>query len=332
MNTETRMIRPYQGVEHFQSVLDWVSLDAGSRNLEGGSRSSFTLDEYLNHPMCLRFADDEEHQSEIDRHVAQGLEDLSLARSDVELIVLSSSPRLKMVDVIYEGRLDEISSIPASIEFPRPRPRSMQGPVGGSDIRVYFCLARSLEPRPLHPWRKGTWLGKQEFYLRTDISGVGFMPVKLTDEDRTELGLDPDVTKYARVDPEISVFDTDVPADAVSVYVDEGLLDRLAVAAETKVGKYVQRQIFLDVAWAIAARAQSEIHETPALAGAAIDDFSGSLVHGLVIMAAGVGMTAETQAVRESHFRDLARDPAKFLANLEGRLAGLSAVTKLFEE
>lgn len=332
MSTETRTIRPYQGTDIFQFLLDGATLKIGDRTIEGGGRSSVTVDEYLNHPITLSVAALAGDQTAVGRNISDGLAVLGLTPGDVEFVVLASSPRLKIVDVVHACQLDDPDGIPSEIRFPRPRPRSMQGPVGGADVRVYFCLARQFAPRALQPWRKGTWLGKQEFMLRTQASGVGFMPVKLTDDLRAELGLDHDVTKYARVDPEISVFDHDVPADAVMVYIDESLLDRLSVAARTVAGKQVQRQIFLDAAWAIANRAQSEVLEAEHLFAAAIDEFAGSLAHGLVVMLAGAGGDAEARRSREAHFRQLVHDPAKFIANLEARLASRRDVMALFED
>lgn len=330
MSTETRTIRPYRGVDNFQVLLNGAFLRLGDRDLKGGSRSSVTIDEYLNHPISFFFAGLDHEADEIAGLIADGLADLGRTPSDVELVVLATSPRLKMVDLIYSKRLDEVDDIPRQIDFPRPRPQSMRGPFGGCDVRAFFCLAREFHPQPLRPWRKGTWLGKQEFLLRTDASGIGFMPVKLTDELRSELALDHEVTKFACIDPDISVFDQEVPADAVLVYIDDLLLDRLSVAARTAVGKQVQRQLFLEAAWAIAARAQQEIREDPSLIRAAIDEFTGSLIFGLVVMLAGGGTDDASQNARDLRYRELLRDPARFLSNLEARLASRRDVMSMF--
>jgi len=317
VSTETRTIRPYHGVEIFQELLDKTRLRLGERLILGASRTSLSIDEYLNHPLSLVFHDGTDDAT---RPINAALSEVGLERRDVELVVLSSSPRLKLVDTIYCKRLDEIDAVPAEVAFPRPRPRAMQGTFGGCDVRAYFCLARQFPPQTLHPWRKGTWLGKQEFLLRTDLAGVGFMPVKLTDEIRLDVGLDPDVTRYAQIDPEVSVFDREVPADAVLVYIDETVLDRIAVTAHTATGKHFQRQLFIEAAWAVATRAGQEIHDDPALQGASIDDFAGSLVHGLVVMLVGGSSDDESEARRHNRYRELISNPSRFMSNLEARL------------
>ena len=101
MSSETRTIRPYRGVDHFQGVLDRAQLYVGDRPVDGGSRVSLTVDEYLNYPITLRLAADEHDRHENEGRIADGLGDLALATSDVELVVLTSAPRLKMVDVVF---------------------------------------------------------------------------------------------------------------------------------------------------------------------------------------------------------------------------------------
>ena len=43
------------------------------------------------------------------------LGDLALSTSDVELLVLASAPRPKMVDVVFAQRLDEIAEVPRTL-------------------------------------------------------------------------------------------------------------------------------------------------------------------------------------------------------------------------
>ena len=111
MSSETRTLRPYEGVGYFQGVLDSCRLSVGDRVVEGGARVSLTLDEYLNHPVRLRLAADEQEAHENSGAIADGLAGLSLSPSDVELLVLTVAPRLKMVDVVFESSLDLLGEI-----------------------------------------------------------------------------------------------------------------------------------------------------------------------------------------------------------------------------
>lgn len=331
MSSETRTIRPYQGVENFQGVLDGCKLHIGERVIDGGSRVSLTLDQFQNELYRLVLADDEHDLHEVRSRIAEGLGDLALSTSDVELLVLATAPRLKMVDVVFAERLDALPAIPSVIPF-NDRPRALHAPNGGCDLRVFFCLARDLPPQPLHPYRKGTWLGKQEYVLRSELGGVGFMPVRLTDELRTELELDSDTTRFASIDGDQSVFSSEVPPDAVKLYVDDTLLDRLAVAAHSPMGKQMQRQMFLDAAWAITIKAISQLSAGEVSEHADVDEFSGSLVHGLVEMVGGRGTSDEAVRSRNDYYRSMVQDPAKFLANLEAKMASPRDVAEIFED
>jgi hypothetical protein len=237
-----------------------------------------------------------------------------------------------MVDLVFSHRLDELPEVPKTIAFPVARPRALRGPNGGCDVKVFFCLARQFPPRALHPWRKGTWLGQQEYQLRSEAGGFGFMPVRLSDSERTELGLDINTMRFAQVDEGVSVFQHEVPPDAVRVYVDEGLLDRLAIVAQTPLGKQLQRQLFLDAAWAIVMRAISEVAAAQVAPHADVDEFRGSLVHGLVEMVAGRGGDSTSVRARNDRFRLLVDHPGKFLSNLEARLATRRDVLEIFED
>ena len=331
MSSETRTVRPYQGVDHFQSVLNGCQLHVGPRVIEGGGRASLQHHEYVNEVYRLVLAADDHDLHEIQAKVADGLGDLALSTSDVELVVLATAPRLKMVDVVFASRLDEMPEIPQMIEFSE-RPRALRAPNGGCDLRVYFCLAREFPPKALHPHRKGTWLGKQEFILRSDLAGFGFLPVRLNDERRAELGLDPHTTRFATIDEYQSVFAPEVPSDAVKLYVDDGLLDRLAVAAYTPMGKQLQRQMFLDAAWAIAIKAIAELGTDDMSAHADVDEYVGSLVHSLVGMLGGRAGSPEANSSRNAQFNILINEPARFVANLEAKLATKRDVLEIFED
>ena len=331
MSSETRTIRPYRGVDHFQGALNACKLHVGQRVVEGGSRVSLTHNEYVNEVCRVTLADDDHELHEVRARLTDGLGDLRLASSDVELVVLATSPRLKMVDVVFANRLDEMPTIPRVLEFTE-RPRALAAPNGGCDLRVYFCLARELPPKALHPYRKGTWLGRQEYILRSDLAGVGFFPVRLTDELRTELGLDSNTTRFAAIDDDTSVFSREVAPDAVKLYIDDGLLDRLAVAAYTPMGKQLQRQMFLDAAWAISIKTTAELASGDIAVHADVDEHTGSLVHSLVAMLGGRSGSNEAINARNDQFKILVEEPARFVANLEAKLATRHDVLEIFED
>ena len=333
MSSETRTIRPYLGGGEFQSVLDRCRLQIGDLRLDGGGRVSVSLDEYLNYQYRLVLAADDHDLHAAQAEIAEGLGSLGLATSDVEFLVLASSPTLKMVDVVARVPLDELPEIPRVVAITGDsRPRALLGPNGGCDIRVYFCLARQLPPRALHPWRKGTWLGKQEFSVRSELGGVGFVPVRLDDDLRDDLGLDRSTVRYVAVDDSASTLDPDAPADAVKVYVDADLLDRLGVNSRTPVGIELQRRLFLDAATAVVMASIRELHADPTLGHADVDEFKGGLLHGLIEMTAGRDTDGPGNRARNAAFRLMQDDPGRFLARIDARVGSRRDVLEIFED
>ena len=110
------------------------------------------------------------------------------------------------------------------------------------------------------------------------------------------------------------------------------LLDRLAVAAYTPVGKQLQRQMFLDAAWAISIKAIAELAAGDVSAHADVDEHTGSLVHSLVAMLGGRSGGNDAINSRNEQFKVLVQEPARFVANLEAKLATKHDVLEIFED
>ena len=313
MSSETRLVRPYVGGEEFQRMLDACTLRCAEQVVEGGGEVSVSLDEYLNYPFVLLFND-------IDWSLAKaGAAALDLQLADIDLLVLVAAPRLRFVDVVLRRDLESFVEMPDHIALSvADRPRALRAPHGGADIRVYFCINRTLAPRPLSPWRKGTWLGQQEYRVRSGLSGSGFVPIRMTDDDREHLGIPKDAARFVTLD-DGDPFDVAPGSDAVKLYVDGDLLDRLAVAAATPVGKHIQRQLFLDAASAIVFAAHRRFGVEPDLGAQHVDDFRGSLVHKLTELLVGKGLDSASQEARQAEFRRLRDAPTAFIAQIEAK-------------
>lgn len=313
LSSETRIVRPYVGGDEFQRMLDVCRLRCADRMAAGGDEVAVGLDDYLNFPFALVMED-------VDWGMAEkGAEALGIDTADIDLLVLLVAPRLRFVDTIFRRDLASTDGLPRHIPVAGPeRPRALRAPHGGADLRVYFCLNKTLKPRPVHPWRRGTWLGQQQFRIRSELAGAGFVPIRLTAEDRAHLGLPRDTVRFATLD-DADPFDPEPGTDTVKLYVDGELLDRLAVAAGTPAGRQIQRQLFLDAAAAISFAAQRRFREEPALGDQHVDDFRGSLVHKLTELIAGKGTDSATQDRRQVEFQRLRDTPTVFIAQIEAK-------------
>ena len=313
MSTETRIVRPYVGGQEFQQMLDSCTLRCADGVIEGGGEVSVSLDEYLNYPFALLL-------EAVDWSLVEnGASALELDPADIDLLVLVAAPRLRFVDTIFRQDLSDTASMPEQIALSSPeRARALRAPHGGADLKVYFCLNKDLEVRPLSPWRRGTWLGQHDYRVRSDLSGSGFVPIRMTDDDREHLGIPKDTARFVTLD-DGDPFDVDPPTDIVKLYVDGDLLDRLAVATGTPVGKHIQRQLFLDATSAIVFAAHRRIAEDPGLRAQHVDDFRGSLVHKLTELVASKGLDSASRDRRQTEFHRLGNAPTAFLAQIEAK-------------
>lgn len=313
MSSETRVVRPYVGGEEFQRMLDVCTLRGPGQVAEGGTELALGLDDYLNFPFALDLGG-------VDWSLAErGAGALGLERSAIDLLVLVVAPRLRLVDTVFRADLTSLSPFPAQISLcGNERPRALRAPHGGADLQIYFCLNTTLDPQPVRPWRRGTWLGRQEFRIRSELTGSGFVPIRMTDEDREHLGLGADTVRFATLD-DGDPFEAEPGSEIVKLYVDGELLDRLSVAAATPAGRQIQQQLFLDAASAIVFSAHRRLRESPELASQHVDDFRGSLVHRLAECVAGRGIDTATKDRRQTAFRHLRDDPVVFLAQVEAR-------------
>jgi hypothetical protein len=279
-----------------------------------GDRVGVSLDDYLNFPFALGIELPSEATVEGESR------DLGLVPEEIDLVVLVIAPRLRVVDVAFRAGLADRDEIPDRIQLTNPaRPRAFRAPHGGANIQVCFCLNRWKERRSLAPWRLGTWLGREEFAVRSTLSESGFTPMKLTDLDRDRMGLPRETSRFATLEDQ-DPFDPDPGPNSLRLYVDEELLDRLAVAASTPAGRQLQRQLFLDAVTAIVFSTIDRVREAPELADSHIDMFEGSLTHRIVSLLGGKGLGLQDD--RQVAYRSLLEEPVTFLARVEAE-AGL---------
>jgi hypothetical protein len=313
MSSETRVVRPYLGAHEFQHMLDSCALQCANQTIEGGGEIALGLDEYLNAPFVILL------NGVSSSRVDSGAAALDLDPGDIDLLVLVAAPRLRFVDTVFQSDLSKVNDLPNRIPLSLPaRPRALRAPHGGADVRIYFCLNKFLEKRPLTPWRKGTWLAQKEFRVRSDLSGSGFVPIRMTDEDREHLGVPKETARFATLDDN-DPFDPEPATDVVKLYVDGDLLDRLAVAAGTPVGKHIQRQLFVDATAAIVFAAHGRLAEEPSLRTQHVDDFRGSLVHKLTEVVAGSATDAVAPDLRQAAYQRMCDAPTTFIAQIEAK-------------
>ena len=319
MTSERRVVRPYVGLDAFQHVLDGWVVRIGGATVEPGTRLTVSSSSLRHDPTLLVCAPDDDALQEVRSAVSAALEAIELEPGQVELVVLASTPYLKLTDVVHQKPLSDPDAIPRDLKLvgDESELRALCTPSGGCDIEVAFCLAKQLDHTPPRPRRRGTWLGRVRFSLRTELGKIGFTPIALTDDRRQQLDLEPGTMRFVDIEPEALVAgDVD---EAVKLYLDDGVLGLLNQAPDLAGARFLQRQLHLDVMAAIV-RSAPAIPEFPSLELADLDD--GILGRVLNLAMPGPKSESDSQKTqrREAALKILKTDPERFIARLEARI------------
>ena len=229
--------------------------------------------------------------------------------SALALVVVAATPYLKITNLAHHVSCADLDSLERVAVLTEPeRPDALCAPHHGARVEVFLLLARALEPRPLRPWRRGTWLARETFTIATEQSQRLFHPKPLDDETRKKLGLPSKTMRYVQLDVDpLESYDD----GAIDLYVDRDLLDDLSARARSPVSQAMQLQLAHDVIAAIVHAASARESD---LQGRTWRDFDDSLLARVLRIAARAG------ASHEQLLRDVTADPAKVIAYAEAAI------------
>lgn len=229
----------------------------------------------------------------------------------VGLAVVVSSPYLKLADVIVRTPLAEVERI--TVLTSGTPARSFEAIFHGCDVEAALVLLEDLDAVALQPWRKGTWLSRARFELRTGLDGAGFNVLPLTDEIRSEHHLHRKTLRY--VDLNISPLELSL-SSSVNLYVDSDLLARLNRQMSKSWAVAFSDQLAVDVLTAIALRSLAD----PTIHDREWSEVADTLLGAVIGMVDGNtgGDETETARRRQELLEELRFRPNRFLALIEG--------------
>jgi hypothetical protein len=315
MSSERRKFRPFDVPVALGNFLDAARLLVGGDEeiyVEASSRRVVSEAELRSGAFSLAVArDPTDFGVLLDQALATAASEYP--EETIGLVAVVSSPYLKLAEVVTRRPLDEIERvIPLTNGTPA---RPFRAIFHGCEVEASLVLMRDLEEAPLRAWRKGTWLCRARFELRTGLDGAGFNVLPLTDEIRTEHHLSKKTLRY--VDLGLSPLELS-PASAVNLYVDSDLLARLNREMSKSWAVAFSDQLAVDVLSAIALRALADpgIHEKE------WTEVEDTLLGSLIAMVDGNtgGDEAEIARRRQELLDDLRARPNRFLAHVEGAL------------
>lgn len=318
MPSEHRLVRPFVGVDDFASAFSRAHLRLGGALVENGERLSTSSSSLLHDPPVLVFAPGGSGEA-LRKSLVAAADVAGLEPEAIEVIVVASTPYLRLADVLFRMRISSEGELPDELDLRAdcPDAQALKAPMGGCDVSVYVCLAEHRSPEPLKPTRKGTWLGRATFGIRTELGELGFTPVALTPASRAELKIGPDTSRFVQIDDAEDLL-LERLDDAVTLHVDEDLLAAVSKNPNSPAARAFQRQLFLDVITAIIGRCA----QWDGLGDRTIDDLEGSTLGAIVRAAAGTRTSdADDRDARDGAFGILRHDPERFLALLDDRIA-----------
>ena len=321
--SELREVRPYAGVDGIQDALSDLKLEFGDAVVEQAGRTTVSGRAYLRDRVGIRVGHDNEAEIFVKRLTA-AVEQADLEAAQCELVVVASTSRLKISDVVWRSKISELGDLGPVVELTTrdARPRALQTPFGTFSVDVYVLLAEQMPPRPLRPWRKGTWLARAGFIVTTGLAEISFSPIPLDDETRARLGLPQQSIRYVQITEPLN---PEPPLDALQLFVDAELLSALAENPHTVGARAFQRQLFVDAMTALIFEANSQLNTSARAADLA--DLDGSLLYQVLRRTVGAFpdglVTRDQRNAMEALLLTIRHEPAKAVTEVETSIPDL---------
>lgn len=211
---ERRIVRPFANISDADPPLDEVVIYVDDEEFEPGA---VELPDHVfkSAELSLRLPS----QDELVKHVGK----TQVPYVDCGLVVMATGKMHRGNVVLLKEYLNS-GSWPREITIPRIEDDLILGDVTGFKLVVAIVLLNDLVPEPLKPSIAGTWIARRDFNIRPESQYLSFSPDKLTKAVREQFGIPAKALRYILVNGLLSAEDL---SDAVTVYIDPEVLDRL---------------------------------------------------------------------------------------------------------
>lgn len=288
MAEENRVVRPFSAPDDLQ---DWIdqniflelqpmtdgNADGDVITVAAGETKRLEPKTYLTADITLRLAPEADINvftsglTKYAKHVGGGKEVFSI-------VLYGSSSFLKFSDEVCRWSISEFekSGDGYKIASGSPlRPRAAKTAHNGGNFELAVILQKQLDAAVGMPWRLGTWILRSSFSLGNPLEGFGFTPLPLTEEKRIELGIGPEIFKFAKKNPfNGQLFESETLDDFIEFYVDEEILTRLSAAPRNAQSAFIQTEIFLSAIEFVVLEASTD----PDLKDKSLQELSGTLI------------------------------------------------------
>lgn len=234
LRTESRVIRPFKGLNAANKVLDRVQLKQGQKLFSPGTIILPTIKLKEQHFSLVL---DTEHDDFISACTQAGLNP-----DHVTLFVFANSRTLRKSTLIFEMALNEARKVPKEIEIEDTYGDELSRYVfhdsAGFQVVAALVLNQSLQPKPLKIHKVGTFLAKTSFVLKPEEDLSSFAPEPLTDMLRADFNLPKSCMSYIYLQE--TILSTEDLSESITVYLDSEILNLLLIDESDQVSKHIQ--------------------------------------------------------------------------------------------
>lgn len=318
--SETKTVRPFSGLARAVELLDGVKLTANEWQCTPAPDAQAMSTADLNSArLAIHFDFDLDALREAADHAR-------VPYVDTSIVVIARATTLRLSRVIFQHLLSR-DDLPKTYEIDRSSDPLIFGDRNGFDIRVALVITgANLQPELLKPSLRGTWLAKQDFWLRSEQIYSSFSLTPLHPEDRATLGLPAGCLSYIDVDDD-SLLSADSIADCVVHYVDHEVLGFIQINESDPWSIQLQAQYAVDLISAICAAAHR------ALAGESGYTISESSLDAAPGLGRFIRSVARDAGIPANEFLQLAGDDfPRFRTHVEALESLTAATTRALRE
>lgn len=215
--SETKTVRPFSGLAQAVELLKGVRLTADQTECDAAPDTQVMSTTDLNSSKLIVHFDFDLNE------LRDAADQARVPYVDTSIVVIARATTLRLSRVVYQHLLSR-DDLPDSHEIDRSGDPLIFGDRNGFDIRVALVITgANLQPELLKPSIRGTWLAKQDFWLRSEKIYSTFSLTPLLPDDRVTLGLPAGCQSYVDVDDDALLI-ADSVADCVTHYVDHEVL------------------------------------------------------------------------------------------------------------
>lgn len=320
--SEQRIVRPFLGLENFQDLLDSCVLKVQRKKITPGSTAYLDASEFWDLDLELSITLD----AAAVKHAA---DEIDVRPEDLDFIAVAYGNTFRQSQVLFRADLGQLDSAKALSFHGSELPLVLRDSFRGFDIVFAIVLNKKRNAVPLTVHQAGTWLVKQEYSARPLVDSTDFSPTPMDKAMKASLGIPSKSMFFVQDGSESLEFATRF-ADAITVWVDEGLLRQLQLTngsasrvisimlAKSAVAALVEKASLLFVS--------GEVDEAPFIAQetSAMESALGRLVRQAVkSMGKNTDVEMAIQALKD--------DPQRVIACLDATLDILGELTRNLE-